>query len=145
MAVKEPMNIVILWKRGQKKIDTQVKPITPETQTSVFNEKFQMKTQLEWDSLRNQFRQKKSVLSVHLVRPGEVPLESANAGTAQVIGDADFDLAYYANHPNVLQDKLPLKNCTIDKNGYIEIYIKTNASEVQPVINPTDNEDGSRR
>ena len=53
IAVKEDMDIVILWKRGNKKIDTQVKPITPETQQSVFNEKFQMKTQLEWDVLRN--------------------------------------------------------------------------------------------
>ena len=40
IAVTEPMHIVILWKRGTKKIDTQVKPITPEAQMSVFNEKF---------------------------------------------------------------------------------------------------------
>ncbi len=53
IAVKEAMDIVILWKRGNKKIDTQVKPISPSTQVSVFNEKFQMKTQLEWDVLRN--------------------------------------------------------------------------------------------
>jgi hypothetical protein len=34
------MEIVILWKRGTKKIDTKVKPITPETKMSIFNEKF---------------------------------------------------------------------------------------------------------
>ena len=38
--VSEPMNIVILWKRGTKKIDTGVKQITPETSEAVFNEKF---------------------------------------------------------------------------------------------------------
>lgn len=53
IAVTEPMDIVILWKRNQKKIDTRVKPISPETQMTVFNEMFQMKTQLEWDPLRN--------------------------------------------------------------------------------------------
>jgi hypothetical protein len=56
------MHIVILWKRGTKKIDTQVKPISPEKPNSIFNEKFQMKTQLEWDSLRNIFRKKSSDL-----------------------------------------------------------------------------------
>jgi len=44
------------------------------------------------------------VLSVHIVRPGENVMESANNGTAIVIGDADFDLAYYANNPHVQQD-----------------------------------------
>ena len=60
-----------------------------------------MKTQLEWDPLRNQFRSKKSVLSVHIVRNGENIMESASKGTSEIIGDADFDLAYYANNPNI--------------------------------------------
>ena len=57
-------------------------------------------------------------------------MESANNGTAIVIGDADFDLAYYANNPHVQQDQLPLKNCTMDDKAFIEIYIKTNSQEV---------------
>ena len=57
-------------------------------------------------------------------------MEAASNGTSVVIGDADFDLAYYANNPSILQDKLPLKRCTIDPNAYIEIYIKTNSQEV---------------
>ena len=28
-------------------------------------------------------------------------MDSASKGTSEVIGDADFDLAYYANNPNV--------------------------------------------
>jgi len=47
-----------------------------------------------------------------------------------VLGEADFDLAYYANNPTVLQDNLKLKNCKLDSNAYIEIYIKTNSQEV---------------
>jgi hypothetical protein len=57
-------------------------------------------------------------------------MEAAANGTSTVIGDADFDLAYYANNPTILQDKLPLKRCTIDPNAFIEIYIKTNSQEV---------------
>jgi hypothetical protein len=44
MKVSQEMNIVILWKRGTKRIDTGVKQITPDTQVAYFNEKFQMKT-----------------------------------------------------------------------------------------------------
>lgn len=44
IAVKENYDIVILWKRNQKKIDTKIKPISPDKGMAVFNEKFQMKT-----------------------------------------------------------------------------------------------------
>ena len=57
-------------------------------------------------------------------------MTAANDGTAEVLGEADFDLAYYANNPSIIQDKLPLKKCKLDPNGYIEIYIKTNSQEV---------------
>jgi hypothetical protein len=130
IAVTEPMDIVILWKRNQKKIDTRVKPISPETQMTVFNEKFQMKTQLEWDPLRNQFKAKKSVLQVQIVKPGENVMENQNKDPSEIIGEADFNLAYYANNPQVQQDQLPLKNCSIDPNAFIEIHIKTNSQEV---------------
>jgi len=64
------------------------------------------------------------------VKPGENVIEAANAGTSIVLGEADFDLAYYANNNHVQSDKLPLKNCSIDENAFIEIYIKTNAEEI---------------
>lgn len=62
--------------------------------------------------------------------PGENVIDAANNGTSIVIGEADFDLAYYANNSNVQSDKLRLRNCTVDDNAYIEIYIKTNADEI---------------
>jgi hypothetical protein len=98
------MDIVILWKRGAKKIDTKVKSISPENATAIFNEQFQMKTQLEWDSLRNKFRKKQSILSVYLVKPGENVMEAAEKGTSIILGNADFDLAHYANNPEINQD-----------------------------------------
>ena len=102
IAVSESMDIAILWKRGSKKIDTLIKQISPENNQCVFNEKFQMKTQLEWDSLRNQFRPKKSTLSVHQVRKGESIMLSSTDGSSIVLGEADFDLAHYANNPKLL-------------------------------------------
>jgi len=57
-------------------------------------------------------------------------METVSQGTSIVIGEADFDLAYYANNAEVLKDKLPLKNCTMDPNAFIEIFIKTNGQEV---------------
>ena len=79
---------------------------------------------------------------MHVVKPGENVMEAANNKTAIVLGDADFDLAYYANNPHIQQDKLPLKNCT-DPNAYIEIYIKTNSKEVLGKSAATENPQAS--
>lgn len=49
-------------------------------------------------------------------------METSAAGTSDVLGEADFDLAYYANNPSVLQDKLTLRNCESEE-AYIEIHI----------------------
>jgi hypothetical protein len=38
---------------------------------------------------------------VHKVRQGENVMDSANKGTLELLGDADFDLAFYANNPNI--------------------------------------------
>ena len=54
-------------------------------------------------------------------------MEAANKDPSEIIGDADFDLGYYANNPEVTRDKLPLKNSKIDPKAYIEIEISTNA------------------
>lgn len=36
-----------------------------------------------------------------MVTPGQDVMEAATNGTSIVIGDADFDLAYYANNPSI--------------------------------------------
>lgn len=50
--VDEPMEILIVWKRGTKKIDTRSRIIDQNRSQAVFNEKFQMKTALDYDMLR---------------------------------------------------------------------------------------------
>jgi hypothetical protein len=49
-----------------------------------------------------------------------------------MLGEADFDLSKYANEERAMDDKLPLKNCNIDPNAYIEIYIKAKVLEAAP-------------
>lgn len=71
-----------------------------------------MKTAIEWDSLRNKFGKKKSILSVF------------SKDMKQMLGEADFDLGKYANDPSKTKDQLPLRNCE-DQDAYIEIIIKT--------------------
>lgn len=41
-----------------------------------------------------------------------------------LVGEADFDLSKYANSERPYEDKLPLKNCSIDPKAFIEIFIK---------------------
>ena len=45
------------------------------------------------------------------------------------LGEADFDLAKYANDERAQEDRLPLKNCTIDPQAYIEIFIRARMLE----------------
>ena len=56
-------------------------------------------------------------------------MDTVSKGTSIVLGEADFDLAYYANNSGILRDMLPLRNCAIE-NSFIEIFIKTNGQEV---------------
>ena len=56
------MDVVVIWKRGAKTIDTKVKQVTPTNPEAIFNDKFQMKTQLDYDILLKKFARKKSDL-----------------------------------------------------------------------------------
>ncbi len=49
LKVEEPTEVYIEWQRGGKSIDTKVKDIDPSQNMAMFNEKFQMKTVLEYD------------------------------------------------------------------------------------------------
>jgi hypothetical protein len=75
-----------------------------------------MKTQLDYDSLRRQYVRKKSDL--HLWKED----------MSSMLGVAEFDLAKYANNTEMQdktqEDRLPLKNCLIDSNAFLEVVIK---------------------
>ena len=48
----------IYWTRGKKKIDTRKAIVKPETQIAKFNDKFSMKTVLQWDEEGQEFKAK---------------------------------------------------------------------------------------
>lgn len=54
----------IYWTRGKKKIDTRVAVVKPDTQIGKFNDKFQMKTVLQYDEESNEFKPKPSTLNL---------------------------------------------------------------------------------
>jgi hypothetical protein len=51
-----------------------------------------MKTAIDWDSLRNKFGKKKSILAVF------------TKDKSKLLGEADFDLGKYANDPSKTTD-----------------------------------------
>jgi len=114
------MNVLVLWKRGKNTIDTKVRQVGPGQPVALFNEKFQMKTQLEYDTLKRQYVRKKSDLQLW------------KQDMTTMLGTADFDLSKYVTQDPAMaektqEDRLPLKNCMIDGNAYIDIIIKAKA------------------
>jgi hypothetical protein len=124
------MNVVVLWKRGKNTIDTKVKQVGPGQQVALFNEKFQMKTQLEYDTLKRQYVRKKSDLQLW------------NQDKNSMLGVAEFDLSKYvsqdpATAEKTQEDRLPLKNCLVDGNAYIDIIIKAKVDMDSVQLAPT--------
>ena len=72
-----------------------------------------MKTAIDWDTLRNKFGKKKSILAVY------------TKDRTRKLGEADFDLGKYANDPENTRDQLPLRNCESDPKAFIQIQIKS--------------------
>ena len=48
----------IYWTRGHRKIDTRTAILRSDTQTAKFNDKFQMKTVLQYDEENDEFKEK---------------------------------------------------------------------------------------
>jgi len=88
------MEVLVLWKRNKNVIDTKVKELvaSPTQQTVVFNEKFQMKTQLDYDTLKRQYVGKKSDLQLW------------KKDMSSMLGVAEFDLSKYVND-SAMSDK----------------------------------------
>ena len=111
------LDVLILWKQRTKAIDTKVQRLGPNRPTAIFDEKFQMKTAIDWDNMRGKFAKKQSILAVF------------TKDRSRMLGEADFDLGKYANDSSAQMDRLTLRNCEYDANAYIEIYIKAKTLE----------------
>lgn len=108
----------MLWKRGKRAIDTKKKELGPTLPKAKFNDKFEMKTNMDYDQTIQKFTKKSSILGLY---------HSKDLSIA--IGETDFDLAKYANMNKAIVDRLPLQNCKYDSNSYIEISISANILE----------------
>lgn len=111
------VDVLILWKQRTKAIDTKVQRLGPDRPLAIFDEKFQMKTAIDWDNMRGKFSKKQSILAVF------------TKDRSRLLGEADFDLGKYANDSTAQMDRLQLRNCEADPNAYIEIYIKAKTLE----------------
>ena len=113
----QSVDVLILWKQRTKAIDTKVQRLGPERPMAIFDEKFQMKTAIDWDNIRGKFAKKQSILAVF------------TKDRSRLLGEADFDLGKYANDSTAQMDRLTLRNCEFDPNAFIEIYIKAKTLE----------------
>ena len=84
---------------------------------AIFDEKFQMKTAIDWDNIRGKFAKKQSILAVF------------TKDRSRLLGEADFDLGKYASDQTAQMDRLHLRNCEVDPDAFIEIYIKAKTIE----------------
>jgi hypothetical protein len=111
--VTTPMNVKVLWVRGgNKNMDTKTKQLSSEKTDAVFNEKFQMVSQLDWDGIK--------------FAPKKYDMQLWKADQTQMLGVGDFDLGKYANMQEGVEhvDKLPLRSCPFDQQAYIEVILK---------------------
>ena len=125
-------DVVVIWKRGTTTIDTKVKQLGPDVTEAVFNDKYEMRTQMDYDNLLKKFPMKKS------------NLELWRGNQSQLVGVAELDLGKYANMPEGVmhKDQLPLKDCLLDKTAYIEILIKT---KIERDVSPSNSSSSSSR
>lgn len=87
-----PMDLIILWKQRTKAIDTKVQRLGPTQPKAIFDEKFQMKTAIDWDNIRGKFAKKQSILAVF------------TKDRSRLLGEADFDLGKYSNDSAAQKD-----------------------------------------
>ena len=84
--VPELIDVVVLWKRGKRAIDTRKKQLGPTISKANFKDKFEMKTNMDFDLIANKFIRKSSVLGLYHAK-----------NTSISLGETDFDLSKYAN------------------------------------------------
>ena len=96
--VEEQLPVMIIWSRGQKKAQTKKRLLSESVHNAVFNEKFQINTQLDVDADGKPVKPKISQLTV------------ASDKARGILGKAELDLSKFATDDfNVLT--IPLTDC----------------------------------
>ena len=79
MDLEDGTDVMILWIRGGKKIDTKVKQMTDKT--AIFKERFSMKTNLEFDP------------ETRITKPKPTSFQVFKGKQEQFLGECSIDLA----------------------------------------------------
>ena len=104
--------------------DSKVATVTPENPVADFNERYIIKTQLEFDPVAKLFKGKKSSLS----------LQSKDMAT--IFGEVEFDIAKYVNAKKPCYDEvLPLEDCQQDPQASISIFLQASILPTQSGAN----------
>jgi hypothetical protein len=77
-----------------------------------FGDSFRMKATMSLFHDTGLYTDKESTIGIYLA-----------SDRTTCLGEAKFNLAKYANYGQPLTDKLRVKNCTYDKNAYVEVYV----------------------
>eukprot|EP00347_Sterkiella_histriomuscorum_P001927 403370134 len=115
--------VTIYWVRGGKKIDTKTKPVMNNKAT--FNERFAMKTILDYNVFDDEYDPKPSILQLFKGNPQENP---------EYVGEADFDLAKYGKSVSVTERLTMRGNVTDD--CFIEVMVKTKSLDAPQTPGP---------
>ncbi len=108
--LEDTTGVQVVWARGTKKIDTRVRMVSRGKAT--LNEKFQMKTILEYDFSKGSFTPKPSKLQVY------------KGNQVEFLGETVFDLSRYGKTLQVTE-RLMLTDCTADPDACVEVAVRT--------------------
>lgn len=112
---------MIVWTRGAKKAETKKRLLSDTAQTTVFDEKFEVSTQMEVDSSGKATRSKMSQLIV---------LSDKSRG---VLGKAELDLSKYGTNDFEVH-RLALQECAYE-DAFVEVRLKGSEKRKQSTRN----------
>lgn len=114
---------MVIWSRGSKQAKTKKRVLNEQVSTAVFDEKFQINTQMELDEDGKPTKPKISTLTV------------ASDKAHGLLGKADLDLSLYGDDEFRIH-KLPLVNCKY-ADAFIEVGLKGVPSSKNSSRTPT--------
>ena len=112
--INEPKMLSVVWRRGNRELESKKGSIDPVTHQAPINDIFKMKTSLEFDQVEYKFSDKLSIL------------ELIFSETKQSIGYVEFDLGKYSNKVIENQTHKQILDLRSDKFPGCQILIYVN-------------------
>jgi len=109
MDLEDGTDVMVLWIRGGKKIDTKIKKVTDKV--AIFKERFSMKTNLEFDP------------ETRITKPKPTSFQIFKGKQEEFLGECSIDLASQ-QRGKAIKEKLLLSKCESSTPSYLEIQFK---------------------